>query len=91
MRARLRHLARTEIAVAPVLGTVLGAVAGWVAVSLAAARLPVVDLDVAGPPLDLALSWGPLLAVVAVALVVLVVLAEVGARAETRNRAGDRS
>ncbi|WP_460932668.1 FtsX-like permease family protein [Phycicoccus ginsengisoli] len=91
-RAQLRRLARVEIALPPVLGAALGAGAGWLAASLAAVRLPVVDLAAAGPPLDLTLSWLPLVVVLGTTVVVLVLVLVAGALAltETRDRSGRR-
>jgi hypothetical protein len=83
-RRRLRRLARVEIAVPAVLGALLGMVSGAVAARIAGSRLPLVDLAAPGPPLDLQLSWTPILLLTGTTVLVVLVIAEIGARAETR-------
>lgn len=84
----IRRLALVEIAVPALLGTALGVISGMAAVTLAAARLPLVDLSTPGPPLDLRLSW-PAAALVGLGVGVLILVgAFVGAALETRLRPG---
>ncbi len=81
---RLRRLVRVEIAVPAVLGVLVGLLSGAVAARIAGSRLPLVDSDAPGPPLDLHLSWWPILALGVGAIVVILVVAQIGAAAETR-------
>ncbi len=81
----LRRLATVEIAVPSVLGVALGAASGLVAVTLAARRLPVVDLTTPGPPLVVALDWPLALLTTVGSVVAVVAVAVLGAIAETRR------
>ncbi|MBP2415349.1 FtsX-like permease family protein [Microlunatus capsulatus] len=81
---RLRRLARTEIAAPAVLAVVVGLLAGAAAARVAGSRLPLVDADAPGPPLDLQLAWWPVLLLGAGAVLVIAVVAQVGALAEVR-------
>lgn len=83
---RLRHLVRVEIAVPAVLGVLVGLLSGAVTARIAAARLPLVDVAEPGPPLDLHLSWPPILLLGLGTVLVILVIAHVGAVAETRSR-----
>ncbi|MET0695646.1 MAG: FtsX-like permease family protein, partial [Propionibacteriaceae bacterium] len=58
---RLRRLVRVEIAVPAVLGVLVGLLSGAIAARIAGSRLPLVDADAPGPPLDLQLDWWPIL------------------------------
>jgi putative ABC transport system permease protein len=83
---RLRRLVAVEIAVPAVLGVLVGLLSGAVAASIAAPRLPLVDLAAAGPPLDLRLEWWPIAAIGAGSVVVIMIIAVFGALAEIRPR-----
>ncbi|WP_157720373.1 FtsX-like permease family protein [Friedmanniella luteola] len=85
---RLRRLARTEIAVPALLAVAVGLLSGAVAARIAGPRLPVVDAAAPGPPLDLQLDWWPVLLLGAGAVLVIGVVAEIGARAEVRAEEG---
>jgi putative ABC transport system permease protein len=84
-RRTLRRLALAEIALPALIGAATGLLAGLGAVRLAAERLPLTDAEAPGPPLDLALAWGPAAGLGLVLLVVLAVVAAVGAAVETRR------
>lgn len=86
----LRRLARIEAATPGVVGVLLGVVTGVVTLSLVADRLPVVDLARPGPPIDTDLTVLPALAVGAGMVLALLVVAEIGARLETRPPRGRR-
>lgn len=85
-RRRLRRLIRVEIAVPAVLGVVVGMLSGATAARIAGSRLPLVDLAQPGPPLDLHLSWLPVLLLGLGTVLVILVVAQVGGWAETRTR-----
>ncbi|GAA2092678.1 hypothetical protein GCM10009841_01780 [Microlunatus panaciterrae] len=85
---RLRHLVRVEIAVPAVLGVLVGMLSGAVAARIAGARLPLVDRTEPGPPLSLHLSWPPILLLGLGTVLVIMVIAQVGAMAETRSKEG---
>lgn len=82
---RLRGLVRTEIAVPNLLGVVVGALSGAAAARIAGSRLPVVDMAAPGPPLDLQLSWLPIMIISVGTAVLIMVIAQVGAMMETRT------
>jgi hypothetical protein len=63
----------------------MGVGAGWVALRLAAPRLPVVDLERPGPPLELAQAWAPVAVVLAAVAGALLLIAFAGAALETRT------
>ena len=83
---RLRRLVALEIAVPAVVAVLVGLLTGAVAAVVAAPRLPLVDLSAAGPPLDLRLAWEPIAAIGVGAVVVIAVIALLGALAEIRPR-----
>ncbi len=83
---RLRRLVAVEIAVPATAAVLVGLVSGAVAAVIAAPRLPLVDLSAAGPPLDLHLAWEPIAAIGGGTVLVLVLIALVGALAEIRPR-----
>lgn len=85
-RRRLKHLVRVEIAVPSLLGVLVGMLSGAVAARIAAGRLPLVDSSQPGPPLDLHLAWTPILLIAVGTAVVIAVIAQIGAVAETRPR-----
>lgn len=82
-----RLLAFVEIAVPSLLGAAVGLTAGILAIKLGASKLPIVDIYEPGPPLDLQLATAPLLLIAASATFVILFVAVVGARSETRVRA----
>lgn len=86
--ATVRRLALVEIAVPPLLGTVLGLVSGTVALTLTAPRLPLVDLTIPGPPLDLQLSWPAIVLLGFGVALTIVAGAALGATLETRPQPG---
>ena len=86
----VRQLVVIEIAVPALFGVALGTAAGLLAVVAAAPQLPLVDSGTPGPPLDLALAWGPAGLVVAAAVAVVVVIAAVAALVEGRSGGGSR-
>jgi hypothetical protein len=86
----VRRLVAVEIALPAWLGTVLGLAGGLAALTLAAPRLPLVDLSMIGPPLDLGVSWVPVLVLGAGSAVVIAVIAAVGAGIESRSQKEDR-
>ncbi len=53
---------------------------------LAMPRLPIVDLSTPGPPLDLRVSWLPVGVIGLAVVAVILLVALVGATAETRFR-----
>ncbi len=83
---RLRRLVAVEIAAPAVAAVLVGLLTGAVAALVAAPRLPLVDLSAAGPPLDLRLAWEPMAMIGAGAVVVIGLIALVGALAEIRPR-----
>jgi hypothetical protein len=83
---RLRSLVAVEIAAPAVAGVLVGLLSGAVAAAIAAARLPLVDLAAAGPPLDLRLDWWPIGAIGAGTTALILIIAAVGALAEIRPR-----
>lgn len=85
-RRRIRHLIRVEIAVPAVLGVIFGMLSGAVAARIAAGRLPLVNVTEPGPPLDLHLAWAPILVIGLGTTLVIAVIAQLGAVAETRSR-----
>ncbi len=85
-----RRLAAIEVAVPALLGTVLGVLSGLAALHLAAPRLPLVDLSTPGPPPELRISWSPALVFSLIAMVVVVLIALIGARLETRDGRPER-
>lgn len=85
-RRKLKHLVRVEIAVPSLLGVLVGMLSGAVAARIAAGRLPLVDASQPGPPLDLDLAWTPILLIALGTAVVIGIIAQVGAVAETRPR-----
>jgi hypothetical protein len=84
--SRLRRLVALEIAVPAAAAVLVGLLSGAVAAVIAALRLPLVDLSAAGPPLDLRLAWEPIAVIGLGTVVLLVVIALVGALAEIRPR-----
>jgi putative ABC transport system permease protein len=84
--SRLRRLVALEIAVPAAAAVLVGLLSGAVAAVIAAPRLPLVDLSAAGPPLDLRLAWEPIAVIGVGTVVLLVVIALVGALAEIRPR-----
>ena len=85
-RRQLRRLVRIEIAAPAVLAVLVGLLSGAVAARIAASRLPLVDADAPGPPLDLDLAWWAILLVGSGAVLVIGVVAQLGALAEVRSR-----
>lgn len=83
--ATVRRLVLVEVAAPALLGAVLGLAGGIAAVKVAAPRLPLVDVYAPGPPLDVALSWTPILVLGAATGVVIAVVAAVAAQLETRT------
>jgi predicted lysophospholipase L1 biosynthesis ABC-type transport system permease subunit len=83
---RLRRLVASEIAVPTLLAVLVGLLSGAVAAWIAAPRLPIVDLSTPGPPLDLRLEWWPIWVVGAGTVLLIMIIAGVGAVAEIRAR-----
>lgn len=83
---RLRFLVGVEIAVPSILGVLVGMLSGAIAARIAAPRLPLVDLAAAGPPLDLRLDWPPIVLISAATIVMIMIIAVIGALAEIRPR-----
>jgi hypothetical protein len=83
---RLRRLVRIEIAVPAALGVLVGLLSGAIAARIAGPRLPLVDADAPGPPLDLQLAWWPILFLASGAVLIIGVVAQIGALTEVRAR-----
>ena len=84
-RRRIRRLVLLEIGAPAVLGVLAGLLSGAVAVWIAAPRLPLVDFTAPGPPLDLTLSWAPILLIGGATVVVIALISAVGAVVESRR------
>ena len=78
----VRRLIAVEVALPALLGTALGLASGLAALALAAPRLPLVDVSTIGPPLDLGVSWTPVVALGVGSAVVIAAIATVGAAIE---------
>jgi hypothetical protein len=83
---RLRGLVAVEIAVPAALAVGVGLLSGAAATMIAAPRLPLVDRSAAGPPLDLRLDWGLVGAIGAGTVLLIMLIAALGAVAEIRPR-----
>lgn len=84
-RRRIRRLVLVEIGAPAVLGVLAGLLSGAVAAWIAAPRLPLVDFTVPGPPLDLTLSWPPILVIGGATIVAIALISAVGAVVESRR------
>jgi putative ABC transport system permease protein len=85
---RLRRLVRIEIALPAALGVLVGLLSGAIAARIAGSRLPLVDADAPGPPLDLQLAWWPIVLLGSGAVLVIALIAQIGALAEVRRGEG---
>ena len=83
---QLRRLVGVEVAVPAVLAVLVGLLSGAAAATLAAPRLPLVDLSTPGPPLDLSLQWCPIGLIGVGMIAAIVVVAGIAAVAEIRPR-----
>ena len=83
----IRLLAFVEIAAPNLIGAGVGLAAGLAAIRLGGPKLPLVDMYLAGPPLDLRLAATPIIVIAAAASITIVVIAALGALWETRSEA----
>lgn len=79
-------LAFVEIGLPVALGVLLGAASGAAGFALAASRLPLVDLTSPGPPLDLHVDWVSAGTLAVGGIAVVLAVAAITARLETRSR-----
>lgn len=81
----VRWLATAEIAAPALVGALLGVIAGLVAIRLAAPQLPLVDVGVPTPPLDLTVAWTPVVVLGLATAAAIAAVAMVGGWWETRK------
>lgn len=85
-RPTTRLLAFVEIGAPNLVGAAVGLTAGILAIKLGASKLPLVDIYAPGPPLNLQLATVPIVVVAASTAVVIILVAALGALAETRTK-----